>query len=156
MEWTLCSMVGGVFTCMESNASPIIVSHIFRYSISSHNDDAEHKFPAYIRVNISHAWSLFFVSCVCLYSTPLCVFVCVWHELDQSESSWNEGSEAKPENLPNGGTQQWIGNTFDAVRKINQNDFCRESTKKFNMGLASWLRPHERVNQCWATSWIFE
>lgn len=67
-----------LFTCVESNASPITVSHIFRYLISSHNDDAEHKFAAYIRVNISHAWFLFFVSCVCAFTVRLCVSLCVF------------------------------------------------------------------------------
>lgn len=44
------------------------------------------------------------------------------------------------------GSQQWIGDTFDAVRKINQTDL----EQKINMGWApwlSWLWPHERANQ---------
>lgn len=53
------------------------------------------------------------------------------------------------------GTPQWIGGTFDALGKINQDDPVRRA-RKVKVGLAFWplafFQPHERTQQHRAAS----
>lgn len=56
--------------------------------------------------------------CVHACTVCICMSLCVFN----ISGTRVRGSEAKPVNLPNRRTQQWMRDTFDAVTKINQND----------------------------------
>lgn len=101
---------------------------------------------------------------MCVYSLHLSVRLCVC--LTSVGSEWEELKQklrGEASKSAKWGTQQRIGDTFDAVRKINQNNSKQRAHMENYYGpgfwlLASWLQPHKKSSPApsyfWKCVWV--